>query len=127
MLVTALAEEVKRRTTMACMMMKRPTEATTLAKTGALRSGRKISRWKSRPRMARTPAEIRRASHTGMAGWRMMVPKELDPAPGWARVMNTGMLGRLKDLFPARWTMPSIGASGLGSGGRKSCPLTLRP
>jgi hypothetical protein len=95
-----------RRMMVACRNTKTPTDATTLARGGAWRSGLKIRKCSS------SPSSTQKASEMRSAGQK---PK-LDPSE-----IETGRFGVLKvGCFWKRWTRPSMGFSGFGSGGKNS-------
>ena len=107
----ASACEVKRRVTIACSRMNKPTEATTLARGGAPRRGRKIRKWNN------SPSTTDAASEMSMAGQNAIGV----PVP-----ICVGQSGRLTPVAPAACRAPSTSASGLGSGGRKIWPCVRR-
>ena len=83
-------------------------EATTLASGGALRSGRKMRKWRMRP------SRMAKISEISIAGQNCMLGPKL---------MRVGQSGRSNvSVSWNQWTTPSMGANGLGSGGRNRSP-----
>ena len=103
----------KRRMTIACSRSSSPTDATTLASCGAWRSGRKISRWMTRPSATQNSSDTASAAQNPIAA-----PNEI----------AVGQSGRSKSsLAWNQCTTPSTGASGLGNGGTKRSPSVRSP
>jgi hypothetical protein len=99
--------------TIACRTRRRPTEATTLARIGARRSGRKISTWMS------SPKTMQNASESTSAGQKPIAP------PSDTVVGRSGRSSESPAV--SRSATPSTNASGLGSGGRNRSPSERKP